>query len=121
MHGASGMDVSMGTVAATAGVAIDPFQSVLGSMASGKILEVVDCGDVLGFSGTEEILLDWIAVVPERNLDGTFEPMDVSIVTRPLIRLVLSHQRQQLLSGPSLGLEVIIVRCRSPSLHHEVN
>lgn len=34
---------------------------------------------------------------------------------------MLLHERKQLLCGPALGLEVIVVRSASPGVHHEVD
>ena len=52
------------------------------------------------------------------DLDRSLESMDIAIVAGSLIRFMLFHQRQQLLSGPSSGLEVVVIRSRGASIHH---
>ena len=59
--------------------------------------------------GTEEVLLDRIRVVTKGNLDGSLESVNVAVVAGALVSLVLLHQGNELLSGPSLGLEVVVV------------
>lgn len=43
------------------------------------------------------------------------------IVGGTLIRLMLPHEGNKLLCGPALCLEVIVIRSRCPSVHHEVD
>jgi hypothetical protein len=43
--------------------------------------------------------------------------MNVAVVASSLISLMLSHQRNQFLGRPALGLEIIIVRSRSTRIH----
>lgn len=111
MHRAGGVDVGVGAVTPSAGVAVDPLQPVLGTVGRYEILQIVDDGDALRLDGPEEIVLDWVCVVAERDLDGALVTVEVTVVRRALVCLVLLHERQELLGGPALGLEVIIVRC----------
>lgn len=43
--------------------------------------------------------------------------MDLPVVARPLVCLMLLHQRDELLCLPSFSLKVIIIRSRSTSVH----
>lgn len=43
--------------------------------------------------------------------------MDISIIARSLIRLMFLHQWNEFFCGPSLRLEVIIVRSRRTCVH----
>jgi hypothetical protein len=43
--------------------------------------------------------------------------MDIAIVASSLVSLMLSHQRNQLLGRPALGLKVIVIRSRCTSVH----
>lgn len=63
---------------------------------------------------------DWVGIVAERYLDGSFEAMNVSVVAGALISFMLPHQRNQFLGGPALGLKVVVVRGRCPSVHLEI-
>lgn len=58
--GTSRMDVSMGTVRSTAGITVDPFQPVLGTMTSDQVLKIVCDGNVLALGSTQEVLHDGI-------------------------------------------------------------
>ena len=60
---------------------------------------------------------NWVGVVSKGNLDRPFESMDVAIVARSLVMLVLPHQGNKLLCGPSLGLEIVVVRSRGTRVH----
>ena len=109
MNSARAMDVAVRRVRSSSCVPIDPFEPMLSAMAGNQILEVVSRGDALRFSGTEEVFLDWVGIVPKRHLDWALKTMNVAVVTCTLISLVLSHERDELLRSPALRLEVIIV------------
>ena len=49
-------------------------------------------------------------VVSERNLDGTLSSVNLTVLRSSLVGLMLPHERKEFLSGPALGLEVIICR-----------
>ena len=51
----------------------------------------------------------------------TLIAIDLPVVRGALVRLMLSHERDELLGGPALSLEVIVIRRRSPSVHHKIN
>jgi hypothetical protein len=51
------------------------------------------------------------------TFDRPIEAMNVTVVASSLVGLVLSHERNQFLGGPALGLEVIVVRSRGTSVH----
>lgn len=121
VHRARGVDVPVGRVAAAARVAVDPFQPVLGTVASHQVLEIVDHGDPLGLDGAEEILLNRVGVVSKGDLDGALITVDVAVVRRALVRLMLFHQGEQLLGCPPFGLEVVIVGRRGARVHHEID
>ena len=108
----------MSRVGPTASVAVDPLQPVLGTMASCKILQIVGGRDALGLGGPKEIPSNWVGVVTERDFDGAFETMDISVVAGPLVCLMFLHERDEFFSLPSLRLEIVIVRSTSPSVHH---
>lgn len=100
-----------------------------------QILEVVCCWDTLRFTRPKEVFLDWICVVAERNFDGAFKAVQVAVIAGSLdtvrscpcgrefalhaylVCLMFLHQRNQFLGGPALGLEVIVIRCRSSRVH----
>ncbi|KAH0356805.1 hypothetical protein KCU81_g134, partial [Aureobasidium melanogenum] len=67
--------------------------SVAGSMPGLQVLQVVGDGNTLGLGGTKEILHNRVSVVTERDFDGAFEAVDVTVVAGSLVSLVLSHQR----------------------------
>ncbi len=90
-------------------------------MAGHKILEIIRNREALRLSSAEEVLHDGIGVVAKGNLDGSFETVNVPVVAGTLVGFMLLHQRNELLGGPSLGLEVIVVRRRSTGVHHEVD
>ena len=117
VHRASAVDVAVGRVRASSSVAVDPLEPVLSTVAGNQVLKIVGGGDTLGFGGTEEVLLDRVGVVAERNLDGPFKPVDVAVVAGALVGLVLLHERNELLGSPALGLEVIVVGSRSTRVH----
>lgn len=100
---------------------VDPLQPVLSTVAGNEILEIVCDRDVLRLNRTEEVLHDRVGVVAKADLDRALESMDVTVVARPLVCLVLLHERNELLGGPTLGLEVVVVRSRCTSVHHEVD
>ena len=115
--GTSGMDISVSRVTSTASVSVDPLKPMLCTMAGAKIFKVVDEGDALRVCGAEEVVLDGVAVVAERDLDGTLEAVNFGVNGVALVGLVLSHKRKKLLSGPTLGLEVIVCnRSISPTI-----
>lgn len=47
--------------------------------------------------------------------------MYIPVVARPLVGFMLLHQGNQLLCGPSLRLEVIVVGGRSSSIHLQIH
>jgi hypothetical protein len=51
------------------------------------------------------------------TFDRPLETMDLPVIASSLISLMLPHQRNQFLGRPALGLEVIVVRSRSTSIH----
>jgi hypothetical protein len=51
------------------------------------------------------------------TFDGTIEAVNVAVVASSLVSFVLSHERDELLGGPALGLEVIVVRSRCTCVH----
>ena len=71
---------------------------------------------------------DWVGVVAEADLNWALKAVNITaasvlalnsvnwlflcspVVASPLVRLMLSHKRDELLGGPSLCLEVIIIR-----------
>lgn len=117
VHGASAVDVAVGGVGATACVAVDPFEPLLSSMAGGQILEIISVWYALRLRGSQEVIFDWVRVIAERDFDGTFETMNVTVVAGALVRLVLLHEWDELVSGPAFCLKVIVVRCRSTCIH----
>ena len=90
---------------------------MLSTVTSDEVLEVVGGGNALGFGSPEKVFLDGIGVVAKGDLDGSFEAVNVAVVAGSLIRLVLLHQRNELLGSPALGLKVVIVRGRRASVH----
>lgn len=124
----------MGTVRPTTGITVDPFQPMLGTMTSDQVLKIVCDRDVLALSSTEEVLHDGVfassavknvmidrsiltCVVAKANLDGSLESMKVPVVGGALVCLVLLHQWDELLSSPTLGLEIVVVGGGSTSVH----
>lgn len=82
-----------------------------------QVLKIIRDRNVLRLGSTQEVLHDGIRVVPERDLDGSIEAMNVPVVTGPLVCLVLSHQGKKLVCRPALGLEVVVVGGRGSSVH----
>jgi hypothetical protein len=109
VNGARAVDVPVSGVRSSSSVAIDPLEPMLGTMAGGQVLEIIGGRDTLRFGGTKEVLLDWVGVVTKRNLDGSFESVNVAVVAGTLVGFVLLHQGDELLRGPSLSLEVIVI------------
>ena len=108
------------TYRSASSISIDPFQPVLSTVTCDKVLEIVGSRDTLRFRGTQEVLHDGVGVVAKGNLDWTLEAVDVTVVARPLVRLMLLHEGNELLRGPAFGLEVIVIASRCTSVHHEV-
>jgi hypothetical protein len=52
-----------------------------------------------------------------RTFDRPVKAMDITVVASSLVGFVLSHQRNQFLGGPALGLKVIVVRSRCTGIH----
>lgn len=100
----------MSRVAPPPSVSINPFEPVLGAMASGQVLQIIRCRNPLAFSGTKKVPRDWIGVVAEADFDRTFKTMHVAVVARSLVGLMLLHEGQKLFRLPAFGLEVIVVR-----------
>lgn len=117
VNSAGAVDVAVSRVRSSSSVAVDPLEPVLGTMAGGQVLEIVGGRDALRFGGTEEVLLDRVGVVTERNLDGSLKSVNVAVVARTLVGLMLLHQGDELLGGPTLGLEVVVVGSGSASVH----
>ena len=106
---------------------------LLRTVASPEILQIVNHRDPLGLSGPEEVVLDRVhacqrsasaaqnqaedSLVAKRDLDGPLKPVSVAVVRCTLVGLVLPHERQKLVGSPSLGLEVVIIGCRSARVH----
>jgi hypothetical protein len=109
VHRTSAVDVSVRRVRSSTSVSVDPLEPMLGTMTSNKILKIVGGRDALSLSGTKEVLFDWVSVVTERDLDGSFKTMDIAVIAGPLVCFVLLHKRNELLGSPALGLEVIVV------------
>ena len=103
------VNVGMSRVATTTSVPVYPLQPMLGTVTSDQVLEVIGDGNILGLSSSQEVLSNRVCIVPKRNLDGTFEAMDITVVAGSLVCLMLFHQRKELLGGPALGLKVIVV------------
>ena len=106
-------------VRAAAGVLVDPLQPMLSTMASLQVLQVVRDGYVLGLDCAKEVLHDWVCIVAKADFDRSLETVEITVLTSPLIGLMLLHQRNQLLGGPTLHLEVVIVRSGRTSVHLE--
>ena len=112
---------SRGSIRSTTSISVDPLEPVLGTVTSHKILQIVGDWEALGLSSSEEILHNRIGVVAEGDLDGAFKTVDVPVVASTLVGLVLSHERDQLLGGPTLALEIVVVASRRTGVHHEVD
>jgi hypothetical protein len=121
MDSTSAMDICMCRVRSTSSIPVNPFEPVLSTVASDEVLEIVCGGDSLTLARTKEVLHDWIRVITKGDLDWALESMDITVVGCTLVGLVLFHQRNELLSSPAFGLEVVIVRGRSSCVHHKVN
>jgi hypothetical protein len=59
----------------------------------------------------------WRGFWEGHTFDGTVEAVDVTVVASSLVSFVLSHERDELLGGPALGLEIIVVRSRCTCVH----
>jgi len=94
---------------------------MFGTVTGDQILKIIGNRDVLGLDGTKEVLHDRVGVVAEGDLDGAIETVDVTVVAGALVCLVLLHEREELLGGPALGLEIVVVGSRRTSVHHEVD
>jgi hypothetical protein len=117
VHGACAVDVGVRRVGSSTSVPVDPLEPVLSTVTCDQVLEIIGCWDALGLDSAEEVFLDGVAVVAERHLDGTFEAVEVAVVTGALVGLVFLHKRNEFLCGPALGLEVIVVGSRCASVH----
>lgn len=93
---------------------------MLSTMTRNKVLKVIRRRDPLGFRSSQKVLHHRVRVVSEGHGNGAIRSMDIPIVACSLVRLVLSHQRNELFCGPALGLKVIIVRCGRTRVHHEI-
>jgi hypothetical protein len=80
VDGPGGVDVGVGAVAPAARVAVDPLEPVLGTVGRYEVLQVVDDGDPLGLDGPEEVVLDGVCIVTERDLDGALVAVEVGVV-----------------------------------------
>ena len=78
-------------------------------MAGDEILQVIGGGDALRFRCTEEVLADGVGVVSERDLDGTLETVEVSVVASTLVGFMFLHQWKQFLGCPALSLKVCTI------------
>jgi hypothetical protein len=85
VHCAGAVDVAMGGVAAAAGIAINPLEPVFRTMAGCKVLEIVGGGDTLRLTRSQEVLLDRVCVVTERDLNRPLKTMDITVVARSLV------------------------------------
>jgi hypothetical protein len=108
---ASAVDITMSRVRTTSRVTVDPLEPMLSTVTSLQVLKIVGGGDTLRFGGAEEVFFDGVGVVAERDLDGAFKAVDVAVIASTLIGFVLLHERNELLGGPALSLEVIVVGC----------
>lgn len=86
-------------------------------LPSGKVLEIVSDRNTLRLRSSQEILHHWVRVIAKGDFDGAIKSMEFRIIASPLIGLVLSHQRQQFLCGPTFGLEVVVIRGRGAGVH----
>ncbi len=59
-------------------VSVNPFQPVLSTVASNKILEIIGSWDALRLGGSKEVLHDWVGVIPKRYFDWALEAVNVS-------------------------------------------
>jgi len=118
----------MSTITAATSVTINPLEPVLSTMARDQVLQVVGGGDTLALSGAQEIVRDWVSVVAEADLNWALEAVNITaesvlalnpvnwpcsnlpVIASPLVRLMLPHERNELLGGPALCLKVIIIR-----------
>lgn len=82
---------------------------MLCTMTCDQVLQVIRFWDTLRLGSPQEVLGDGVTVVAERDLNRPFETVNVWIVAGTLVRLVLLHQGDEFISGPTLGLEVIVV------------
>jgi hypothetical protein len=117
VYGARAVNVAVSRVRSPTCVPVDPLEPMLSTMSGDQILKIIGGWDALSLSGTEEVFLNRVAVVAKGHLDGAFETVEVTVVAGPLVGLVLLHKRDELLRGPALGLEVIIVGSRCASVH----
>lgn len=79
------------------------------NLPSCQVLKVISHREALALNGSEEVLHDWISVVAKGDFDWAFESVDVSVVAGALIRLMLPHQRYELLGRPALHLKIVVV------------
>lgn len=86
-------------------------------MGSRQVLKIVRNRDTLGLSSPEEVLGNRVRVVAKGNLDGSVKTMKVPVVAGSLVGFVLSHERQELLSRPAFGQEIIIIGGRRTGIH----
>lgn len=88
MNCTSRVDVTVGTVTSSSSVSVDPLQPVLSSVASDQVLKIINGRDSLRLCGSEEIILDRICVVAERDLDWAIRAVDVLLYCQsPCMRL----------------------------------
>jgi hypothetical protein len=90
---------------------------MLSTMGSNQVLETVRCYDTLRLCRTKEVVFNGVGVISEWNFDGIIEAMKVTVVARALVRLIFLHQRNELLRGSTVGLEVVLVRRRGTSIY----
>lgn len=103
-------------------VAVDPLQPVLRAVSTPsafsiqgenirrlQILEIVRRRNPLALRCPQKVLRNGIRMVAKGDLDGPVKAVQIRIVAGPLVRLVLLHQRDQLVGCPAFGLEVIVV------------
>jgi hypothetical protein len=84
MMGTGTMDIPMCGVRPTSRITVDPLQPVLCTMTCRQILEIIRCRNALRLGCPQEIVFDRVCVVPEADLDGALETVDVTVVAGSL-------------------------------------
>lgn len=126
------VDVGVSRVTPPAGISIDLFEPMLGTMTANvswdgqgihsdlpsfEVLKIISYGESLAFGCSKEILHDWVSVVAKRTFDWAVKAVDITVVACSLVRLVLLHQGDELFCSLAFGLKVIIVGRGGPRVH----
>lgn len=53
-------------------------------MTGNQVLQIISCGNVLGFRRAQEVLLDGICVVAEGDLDWALKSVNIAVVAGTL-------------------------------------